>query len=69
MWVEDGIETTCCPARDVPKYTTLYRTWHWASKGHLPHAGGSLEQPAKLMDALAVIDQAVAAYDKKRTGK
>jgi len=42
----------------------LFRVWNWASKGHLPVAGGSLEQPVKLMDALAIIDQVVAERDK-----
>ncbi|MBF0192267.1 MAG: hypothetical protein HQL99_14170 [Magnetococcales bacterium] len=33
------------------------QVWHHYQKGHLPVAGGVLDQPAVVMDALEVIDR------------
>lgn len=45
----------------------LWQEWRpgMAGRGHLPFAGGSAEQPAIVMDALSVIEQAARLLEKK----
>jgi hypothetical protein len=45
----------------------LFQEWRsgMSGRGHLPFAGGAAEQPALVMDALAVIDAAVQLLERR----
>lgn len=64
-WVE-GIFSLECPVRGVGQYLPLLQVWHLYQKGMLPQAGGVLDQPALLIDALEVIDRCVGEIRKKQ---
>lgn len=52
--------------------TAMLRLWlHWrrGEAGHLPFAGGTAEQPACVMAALAIMDAAERAIRPKRRGQ
>ncbi len=59
LWISGSEPNSECPARLIPQLTWLFRIWIWAEKGQLPKPGGSLDQPAWLMDALGLISSAV----------
>ena len=48
---------TQCPVRSLPSYAGLLWGWRLYQQGHLPLSGGSLEQPAIIMDAFALISK------------
>lgn len=45
----------------------IFQEWRagMGGRGHLPFAGGSADQPALVMDALAVIESATQALEPK----
>lgn len=46
----------------------LWQDWRpgMTGRGHLPFAGGAADQPALVMDALAVIESAAQLLEPKR---
>lgn len=46
---------------------SLFQEWRpgMAGRGHLPFSGGSAEQPALVMDALAIMENAAQLLEKK----
>jgi hypothetical protein len=47
----------CCPQRYItPWHIELLRIWRQAQRGHLPYAGGWLDQPAPLATMLTHLD-------------
>lgn len=50
------LELDECPRKAVkPASWDWIRLWHLFQQGHLPYAGGIMEQPARFMDAMEVI--------------
>lgn len=49
-----------CPGSIITRQSVEYlRAYQWRDKAFLPNPGGWMEQPAKLIEAFAVIDQEV----------
>lgn len=66
----DGQKLTHCPMRlflDNPDDMGEL-VWYYAAykRGQLPNEGGLLDQPAKMMQAFRVIDNANATLDRQR---
>lgn len=61
-----------CPMRgffeDPEAFNALMERYRWMKAGHFPEPGLWIDQPAKLLDLMAVIDQALddAAAEKRR---
>lgn len=63
---EDGTELSRCPARSVtPELVHVARAYRFREAGHLPVAGGWLEQSATLLSAFEILDAEIASYEKK----
>ncbi len=63
-----------CPVRLVTRQSVEYlRAYRMFDRGYLPNQGGWLEQPAKFIEAMEVIEREVYfiqdrdKYDKRRT--
>jgi hypothetical protein len=52
-WVE-GYETEC-PVQWIAEYSLVFRAYNYSEQGILPHSGGWADQPAKLMDMIAIV--------------
>jgi len=59
MWVAGAPATRLCPVRRLAGWAWALRLYRWRQAGHLPRAGGVLDQPARVMDVLEVIDDAL----------
>lgn len=66
----DGNDFHRCPLHYVtPDVLEVVRVWKWTRRGHLPLAGGILDQPMRLMEQLDVIEsvyEQTCAEDAKR---
>lgn len=67
----DGEGIRRCPRKLITKQSAEYiKFYGYYEKGYLPNAGGILEQPAKLMDAITVIENMLAEMrEEKEKGK
>ncbi len=67
-WI-DGLEPhPVCPVREVPAWSWLLSAWRWCGEGRLPRAGGVLDQPAWVLDALDAVTAAVAEQRRRERG-
>jgi len=56
-FVIDGQQFHRCPLFYVDEgVLKVVRLWKWSRRGHLPCEGGVLDQPAKLMEAIDLVD-------------
>lgn len=54
----DGIEVTKCPLKEVqPGIWNYVEAYNQYKNGFLPNPGGWLDQPAKMLEAINLIEQ------------
>ncbi|MBF0339784.1 MAG: hypothetical protein HQL95_02320 [Magnetococcales bacterium] len=49
----------------LPRFRGIFQLWHHYQKGHLPVAGGVLDQPAVTMQCLELIDNEMRRIDQE----
>lgn len=68
-WKLDEWEFSRCPLKIVTIQSFEYvRAYIFFQNGYLPHAGGWLEQSAKFLDAMEIIETEISKM-KEETGK
>lgn len=55
-----------CPVLLIQTFNPILRIWHHYQKGHLPTAGGVLDQPAVTMDGIELIGAVMSEIDTER---
>lgn len=63
-WVS-GIVTPTCPVKWLIERGELFQAFQWIEKGIMPYAGGYMEQPAALMEAISIITPIIENYRKE----
>lgn len=73
VWELNGKRYTGCPFRIVTRQSAGYlKAFMFYKNGYLPNPGTWLDQPAKLLDALEIIEKELRDMEAeymKRTGK
>jgi hypothetical protein len=64
-WVE-GVISDCCPVVYLSEYSIVFETVRWLERGVLPYSGGWMEQPARLMDMVAVVHDEESKFMRKQ---
>jgi len=57
------VSADICPVRDIPDVRWLMSIARRDMRGQLPRAGGTLDQPARLLDALDTTIEAMTGVD------
>lgn len=66
QWNIDGEDLYVCPKGSAPRWTWLWIKWYGHYKNHLlPVAGGILDQSAKYVEAMEIIDVAIGKIREK----
>lgn len=67
FWKFDDFETSRCPVKLITKVSVkLLEAFLYFKQGYLPNAGGWMDQPAKLFEALEVIETEILKIQDKK---
>lgn len=62
----DGVTSNRCPLKVVNQQSITYlMIYNHYKAGFLPHEGGILQQPSKILDAIKVIESTIAEMEEK----
>lgn len=66
VWELDGEVSRRCPVTLVtPESVEYIRAYNFFQKGYLPNPGGWMDQPAKLIEAIELIETQVQRIDEE----